>query len=121
MRLKPLVAALMVVVAASAAALARGNLDPAFPYQARMIDPVTCEVEMRDVVTAPNGTKLLRVWVPIPPSDSAQTVADEQLETFPENVTPTFASMTSHRFKPDHPVVYSFSDWSSLEKEAGTP
>jgi transglutaminase-like putative cysteine protease len=89
MTLRSLVTALTVVLAVSAATFARSDLDPRVPYRARMLDPVTYEVEMRDVVTAPSGTKLLRVWVPIPPSDSAQTVADEQLETFPETVTPT--------------------------------
>jgi transglutaminase-like putative cysteine protease len=41
------------------------------------------------VVTAPQGTKMLTVWVPVPPSDDAQTVSDLKWDTFPATVKPT--------------------------------
>ena len=67
-------------------------LDPELPYQARRSNPVTYEVDFSVVVTAPEGTKLLRVWLPIPPSDQGQEVRDRELSTFPLKVTPQLAT-----------------------------
>ena len=33
------------------------------------------QVDFRAIVTAPYHTKLLRVWMPIPPSDNVQEVS----------------------------------------------
>lgn len=49
---------------------------------------VVWDGELVFVVTAPYKTKTLRVWVPIPPSDTAQDVRLSQFETFPVDVKP---------------------------------
>lgn len=63
-------------------------LDPALPYQAERSSPVTYSVDFSVVVTPPYKTKLLRVWLPIPPSDAAQEVSDSRLSSFPMAVKP---------------------------------
>jgi transglutaminase-like putative cysteine protease len=61
------------------------GLDPDLPYQAQRSCPVTYDVEMVLAVTAPAGTKKLRVWLPLPQTDAAQEVREGELVTFPEN------------------------------------
>ena len=51
-------------------------------------DPVTFAVDFSAVVTAPYHTEVLRVWMPIPPSDDVQQISERQLSTFPMNVEP---------------------------------
>ncbi|MBL8825714.1 MAG: transglutaminase domain-containing protein [Planctomycetaceae bacterium] len=68
------------------------SLDPHQPYQATRSEPVTYEVDFRAIVTAPYKTKLLRVWLPIPPSDAAQAVTSRELKTFPQDVQPQIAA-----------------------------
>jgi transglutaminase-like putative cysteine protease len=63
-------------------------LDPGQPYTARKSNPVTYQVDFSVVITAPAGTKLLRAWLPMPQSDSAQEVTEISLETFPNTVKP---------------------------------
>jgi transglutaminase-like putative cysteine protease len=63
-------------------------LDPDLPYQAEKRNRVSYQVDFRAVVTPPHGTKLLRVWMPIPPTDSAQAVSGSVFETFPDKVEP---------------------------------
>jgi transglutaminase-like putative cysteine protease len=53
---------------------------------------VTYDVDFRVVVTAPHHTKVLRVWMPIPPSDGVQNVTSEGFETWPLEVEPTFGT-----------------------------
>jgi len=65
------------------------KLDPAQPYTAKATDAVTYTVDFRVVVTAPQNTKKLAVWVPVPPSDTAQQVAESKWDTFPTTVKPT--------------------------------
>lgn len=62
--------------------------DPAGPYQAEIGDGVVTDIDFRAIVTAPHHTELLRVWVPIPPSDSAQQCESLGFETFPVEVLP---------------------------------
>lgn len=64
-------------------------LDPAQPTSATLSDPITHQVEIRVVITPPAGTKQLKVWLPLPPSDETQTIERRQLETFPQAVEPT--------------------------------
>jgi transglutaminase-like putative cysteine protease len=52
-------------------------------------DPITYAVDFRVVVTAPQNTKKLAVWVPVPPSDAAQEVSGSKWDTFPSTVKPT--------------------------------
>jgi transglutaminase-like putative cysteine protease len=77
--------------AASAQVPAATRLDPNAPYSAEKRDPVKYRVDFRAVVTAPYGTKVLRVWLPIPPSDNAQIVEKSYLESFPQKVRPSVA------------------------------
>lgn len=63
-------------------------LDPAQPYSASRANPVTYDAELLVTVTAPYKTKLLRVWMPIPPSDHGQEVLSSELSTFPEDLAP---------------------------------
>jgi transglutaminase-like putative cysteine protease len=66
-------------------------LDPALAYRAERFEPVTYDVDYSVVVTAPYHTKVLKVWVPLPPSDFGQEVTNQQLSTFPDRVKPQIA------------------------------
>jgi transglutaminase-like putative cysteine protease len=66
--------------------------DPNLPYQAQRSNPVAYDVDFSVVVTPPYKTKLLRVWVPLPPSDAGQEVTEGELSTFPLDVRPTIAA-----------------------------
>ncbi len=68
------------------------QLDPLLPYQAERSNAVTYEVDFSVVVTPPYKTKKLRVWLPIPTSDTAQEVTEGRLSSFPMVVDPTIAS-----------------------------
>jgi transglutaminase-like putative cysteine protease len=63
--------------------------DPNQPYSATRSDPVTYDIDFRVIVTAPQNTKKLRVWVPIPSSDKGQEVKPGTFTTFPTDVKPT--------------------------------
>jgi transglutaminase-like putative cysteine protease len=64
------------------------KLDPTQPYTAEATDPVTYLVDFRAVVTAPQNTRKLAVWVPVPPSDNAQRVSESKWASFPTDVKP---------------------------------
>jgi transglutaminase-like putative cysteine protease len=66
----------------------RPVLDPNLPYQGRRANPVTYRVDFSIVVTAPYHTRLLKVWLPLPPSDTAQQLSGSDLSTFPMQVKP---------------------------------
>jgi transglutaminase-like putative cysteine protease len=61
-------------------------------YQAERRNPVTYDVDFSVVVTAPYKTRLLKVWLPIPPSDFGQQVAESTITSFPNPVTPKVAA-----------------------------
>ncbi len=63
--------------------------DPEQPSTATRAEPVTYDIDFRVIVTAPQGTKTLRVWVPVPPSDKGQEVQPGTFATFPNNIKPT--------------------------------
>jgi transglutaminase-like putative cysteine protease len=52
---------------------------------------VTYEVDFSAVVTPPYHTQVLKVWMPIPQTDSFQQISDSKLTTFPELVAPQIA------------------------------
>ena len=58
------------------------------PYSAERSNPVVWDGELVVTVTAPYKTKLLRVWIPIPPSDNVQEVQRSELSAFPVDVKP---------------------------------
>ncbi|VTR95031.1 Uncharacterized protein OS=Blastopirellula marina DSM 3645 GN=DSM3645_09212 PE=4 SV=1: Transglut_core [Gemmata massiliana] len=80
----------VVVLAALLPAFARAaNPDPNQPSTATRLNPVTYDIDFRVIVTAPQGTKVLRVWVPVPLSDQGQEVKPGTFATFPVEVKPT--------------------------------
>lgn len=64
------------------------DLSPSQAYQAERADAVNYDIDYSVVVTAPYKTKLLRVWLPIPPSDYGQEFSASRIETFPAEVRP---------------------------------
>jgi len=83
-------------------------LDPNLPYQAERSSPVTYNVDFAVIVTAPSHKKRLRVWLPIPPSDSGQEVWGRELSTFPQVIKPQIAKEPAFGnefayFEFDHP------------------
>ena len=58
------------------------------PYSAERSNPVVWDGELVVTVTAPYKTKLLRVWIPIPPSDNVQEVQRSELSAFPVDFKP---------------------------------
>ncbi len=74
----------------SSPALAVGaeSLSPQQPYSAERRNPVDYRVEIVVAVTAPYKTKLLRVWLPIPPSDRGQELLSSELSSFPDEIRP---------------------------------
>jgi transglutaminase-like putative cysteine protease len=82
-------------ILASAGLVSRAASKPpapvvAQPYTAAKSAPVKYDIDFRVIVTPPAGTKTLKVWVPIAPSDEGQTVTDGEWSVFPDNVKPTF-------------------------------
>lgn len=71
---------------------AEPSLDPALPYTANRTNAVTYDVDYSVVVTPPYKTKLLRVWVPVPPSNTGQEVTAHEWATFPAEVAPQLAA-----------------------------
>ncbi|HJZ54672.1 MAG TPA: hypothetical protein VKE74_06915, partial [Gemmataceae bacterium] len=76
------------LIVASLASAAEPPLDPEQPYTAARSAPVSYDIDFRVILTAPQGTKQLRVWVPVPPSDRGQEVKPGAFTTFPAEVTP---------------------------------
>lgn len=56
-----------------------------------LTEPITYEVDFSAVVTAPYHTKVLKVWMPIPQTDSLQQISASELSTFPDVVAPQIA------------------------------
>ena len=62
--------------------------DPGQPYSADKLNPVSYKADCSIIVTPPYKTKVLKVWIPMPPSDSAQIVHANEFTTFPMEVKP---------------------------------
>jgi transglutaminase-like putative cysteine protease len=67
------------------------TLDPDSAYTAEQSNPVTYDVDFAAVVTAPNHAKVLKVWLPLPQTDSAQQVEEKELSSYPMQVQPRVA------------------------------
>lgn len=63
-------------------------LDAAQPYSAQKLNPISYAADCSVIVTAPYKTKVLKVWIPIPPSNTAQEVSASKFSTFPQEVKP---------------------------------
>jgi hypothetical protein len=62
--------------------------DPNQPYQARKLNPVTYDVDFSAVVTPGYKGKVLKVWLPMPQTDSGQEVTEVGLDSFPVSIAP---------------------------------
>ncbi|GIW80659.1 MAG: hypothetical protein KatS3mg105_2466 [Gemmatales bacterium] len=63
------------------------ELTPDTPCQAQRSEPITHTVDFSVVVTPPAGCKVLKVWLPIPPSDRTQQIVEKsRFSTFPMRV-----------------------------------
>jgi len=88
---RPTAMAWLIIILTSSALFAvppESKLDPALDYQAERSEPVRYQVEFAAMVTAPYKTKLLRVWLPIPPSNSGQHMGESEFTSFPLPVKP---------------------------------
>jgi len=91
MRSALLIPAVLIAACALAVALdepPRPAVDKA--YTAVRSAPVTYDIDFRVVVTAPAGTKMLKVWVPVAQDDAGQKVAAGTWSVFPADVKPAF-------------------------------
>ncbi|WP_425618346.1 transglutaminase family protein [Anatilimnocola sp. NA78] len=66
-------------------------LDAKSDYRAERSNPVTYDIELAAIVTAPYHTHTLKVWLPIPTSDFAQEVTPGEISVFPSDVKPQIA------------------------------
>jgi transglutaminase-like putative cysteine protease len=74
----------------------KSSLDPNMSYGGTKSSPVTYQVDLSAVVTAPYKTKILRVWMPLPPSNEHQVVQDRKMSTFPMKVEPRIGKEKLH-------------------------
>jgi len=86
------VGALIWLIALVPLASAAEPLDPALAYQAEKSSAVTYDVDLSVVVTPPYHTQLLKVWLPVPPSDAGQEATAPTFTTFPTEVQPQIAA-----------------------------
>ncbi|MFK8114613.1 MAG: transglutaminase-like domain-containing protein [Rubripirellula sp.] len=86
------VGVLLLAFALSGASLPAEELSPAASITGSKSMQATYEVDFRVAVTAPTGTKKLRVWMPLPNSDACQQISDRQIETHPRLVEPKIAT-----------------------------
>jgi transglutaminase-like putative cysteine protease len=82
--------------------------DPDQPYQGTKSEPVTYQIDLQFVVTPPYHAKVLKIWVPLPPSDAVQHVTGQELSSFPLKTTPKIAKERLYGnefayFEFDHP------------------
>lgn len=63
-------------------------LDATQPYSAQKLNPISYAADCSVIVTPPYKTKVLKVWIPIPPSNAAQVVSASKFSTFPQEVQP---------------------------------
>lgn len=75
-----------------AACAGGAELTPDLPYQAERSEEVTYDIDFSVVVTPPSGTKVLKVWLPLPQSDFGQQVLESKLASFPVEVQPQIAA-----------------------------
>jgi hypothetical protein len=64
--------------------------DAGRPYAATKTQPVSYDIDFRVIITAPSGTKTLKIWVPIAQDDEGQKVGAGNWSVFPGDVKPSF-------------------------------
>jgi transglutaminase-like putative cysteine protease len=62
--------------------------DPAQPYSAEKRNPISYAADCSVIVTPPYKAKVLKVWIPIPPSNGAQVIKASEFSTYPMEVKP---------------------------------
>lgn len=80
----------LLLLALAAGADPAPELDPNRAYTATRSDPVAYDIAFKAVVTAPQGTKVLRVWVPVPTDDRGQRIEKGTWDAFPAGTEPSF-------------------------------
>jgi transglutaminase-like putative cysteine protease len=83
-----LVLTLTMVLATFSTGAEPSSLRVDLPCQAKRSDPIVHQVDFSIVVTPPYHCHLLKVWVPLPPSDEAQQISNSRLTTRPLKVEP---------------------------------
>src|SRR5262245_8509777 len=83
---------LAALLTAAPAAAKDPGLDPALAYQAERSNEVTYDIDFAVAVSASYQTKVLKVWLPLPQSDSAQEVTEGEITVFPTKVEPQIGS-----------------------------
>lgn len=66
--------------------------DPGQPYRADRSNSVSYAADCSIIVTPPYKAKVLKVWIPMPPSNGGQIVQDSEFSTFPMEVKPQIGS-----------------------------
>ena len=69
----------------------KASLSVETPLIAMKGPTATFEVDSRIAITAPAGTKKLRVWIPLPPTTGTQVIRNRRIETFPREIEPQIA------------------------------
>ena len=80
----------LLVSTAFAMGLPVSEPDAELAHSAAKSAPVTFEIDFRVVVTAPAGTKTLKVWLPIAQDDAGQKVTAGEWSVFPNDLKPAF-------------------------------
>ena len=62
------------------------------PYTATKSEPITHDVDFSVIVTPPYHCKVLKVWIPVPQTDSAQEIRASRFSTFPADIKPKINS-----------------------------
>jgi transglutaminase-like putative cysteine protease len=91
----------------SSAAHAVPTQDP--PCTAARSHEVTYDVSFSVVVTPPYHTKVLRVWLPVPPSDDTQTVSDYRVTPYP------IAAEVSLHTEPVFANTFAYLEYHNLQ------
>ena len=82
--------------AAIAARTKTGVLSPHAASQSDNSRTATYKVDFHVAVAAPAGTKVMKVWLPLPVSDLAQRISNRTLVTLPRQVTPQIETESIH-------------------------
>src|SRR5262245_476130 len=84
------------LISSVAGAQESAKLDPDLPYQGVKSAPVTYQGELSAVVTPPYKAKVLKVWMPSPPSDAIQQVKGSTFTTYPIEVEPKIGTESGY-------------------------
>lgn len=72
------------------------KIDPKQPLLGQRSEPVTYDIDFSVVVTPPYKTKVLKIWLALPQSDTAQTIVGSEFSAFPMKVAPQIGQEQVH-------------------------